>query len=114
MPKAPVSVTLDTDNLLWLRARVAQRRRRSLSDALDEVITAARAGESRLTPTRSVVGSVTIRADDPGLSKADAYIRAQFAASLERPLVVREAAEPFERKASRARSRPSKTQRRRG
>ena len=40
MPKRPVSVTLDENNLLWLRGRMARRKRRSLSDAIDEVITA--------------------------------------------------------------------------
>ena len=44
MPKQPVSVTLDADNLLWLRARAVSRKRRSLSDALDEILTAARSG----------------------------------------------------------------------
>jgi hypothetical protein len=44
MPKQPLSVTLDRDNLLWLRGRADGRKRKSLSDALDEIITAARLG----------------------------------------------------------------------
>jgi len=42
MPKVPVSVTLDADNLLWLRARMTGTKRRSLSDLLDEIVNAAR------------------------------------------------------------------------
>jgi uncharacterized protein YfaA (DUF2138 family) len=90
MPKAPVSVTLDTDNLHWLRGRMASRKRRSLSDALDEIVTAARTGASSLEPIRSVVGSVVIPVTDSDLSGADAYIRTEFAASLDRPLLVHE------------------------
>jgi hypothetical protein len=89
MPKQPVSVTLDVDNLLWLRGRVSSRKRRSLSDALDEVITAARTGGAA-GEVRSVVGTVTIPSDDPDLDKAKAHVRALFEKSLSRPLVVRE------------------------
>lgn len=95
MPKAPVSVTLDADNLHWLRGRMARRKRRSLSDALDEIVTAARVGASSLEPSRSVIGSVVIPATDPDLSGADAYVRTQFAASIDRPLIVHESKATF-------------------
>jgi hypothetical protein len=90
MPKQPVSVTLDADNLLWLRARTVSRKRRSLSDALDEILTAARAGAHGVEASRSVVGTIDIAADDPGLLRADAYIREEMEASLARPLAVHE------------------------
>jgi hypothetical protein len=90
MPKQPVSVTLDADNLLWLRARAVSRKRRSLSDALDEILTAARAGAHGVEASRSVVGTIDIAADDPGLLRADAYIREEMEASLARPLAVHE------------------------
>ena len=90
MPKKPVSVTLEADNLLWLRARAASRKRRSLSDALDEVVTAARTGAHGVEASRSVVGTIDIAADDPDLLRADAYIREEMEASLARPLVVHE------------------------
>ena len=85
MAKLPVSVTLGQDNLLWLRGRTAGKKRRSVSEVLDEVITAAR--QSGLAPgdIRSVVGTIDIAADDPFLEKADAYVRAAFDASLGRP-----------------------------
>ncbi len=88
MPKSAVSVTLDVDNLLWLRARTAQRKRRSLSDTLDEVVTAARTGGLGAGPIRSVVG--TISCSDEDLEAADAYVKALFEESANRPLEVHE------------------------
>ena len=90
MPKQPLSVTLDRDNLLWLRGRAAGRKRKSLSDALDEIITAARLGGLASDAPRSVVGTVDIAADDPGLERADAHLRSLFSSSLARPAVARE------------------------
>jgi len=89
MPKRPVSVTLDEDNLLWLRGRMARRKRRSLSDALDEIITAARASGGLEAP-RSVAGTIDIAANDPDLEKADRHVRSFFEKSLSRPLAVGE------------------------
>jgi hypothetical protein len=93
MPKKPVSVTLEAANLLWLQGRMASRKNRSLSDALDEVLTRARSGAFGLEPARSVVGSVDLPADDPDLAEADRTMRALFAESLGRPLLVREQAD---------------------
>jgi hypothetical protein len=86
MPKAPVSVTLDVANLLWLRARAAGRKRRSLSEALDEIVTAARTGSVKVQPVRSIVG--TIEFTDEDLEAADVYVRELFETSLSRPLTV--------------------------
>jgi hypothetical protein len=89
MPKMPISVTLEAENLLWLRARTTATKRRSLSDLLDEIVTAARVaahGDS----IRSVVGTVDIPPDDPDLERADALLRAEFEASLARPLLLHE------------------------
>jgi len=88
MPKSAVSVTLDADNLVWLRARAAQRKRRSLSEALDEVVTAARTGGLGAGPVRSVVG--TISCSDEDLRAAEAYVRTVFEESLARSLEVHE------------------------
>ncbi len=88
MPKVAVSVTLDSDNLLWLRARAAQRKRRSLSDAIDEVVTAARTGGQPAGPIRSVVGTVSFSDED--LVAAEAYVRSLFEESLNRPLELHE------------------------
>ena len=39
MPKRAVSVTLETDNLLWLRGQARGAPRRSLSEVLDRLVT---------------------------------------------------------------------------
>jgi hypothetical protein len=114
MPKRPVSVTLDTDNLVWLRGRAASQKRRSLSEALDDLVTSARHGASGASDSRSVVGTIDIALDDPGLERADAYVRAEIAASLGRSLTVREAPSTYgARPAKRPRTGPAKGRRRR-
>jgi hypothetical protein len=90
-----VSVTLDEGNLLWLRGRAASLGRGSLSDAIDTLITEARAG--RLGPPatpRSVVGTIDIAEDDPNLDRADTAIRDLFTRSVTRPLTVKESKVP--------------------
>jgi hypothetical protein len=95
MPKRPLSITLDEDNLLWLKGRAAVTRRRSLSDTLDEIVTAARTGGLGASASRSVANTVDIADTDPGLDAADAYIQSTVRASLVRPTVVRERRPPF-------------------
>jgi hypothetical protein len=90
MPKVPISVTLDVDNVLWLKGQTASGKRRSLSDTLDALVTGARAGAHAGTTSRSVIGTVDISVDDPGLDQADAYVRSELEASLARGLIVRE------------------------
>jgi hypothetical protein len=98
MAKMAVSITLDEANLLWLRGRAASLGRGSLSDAIDRLITEARAGRLGPPPTpRSVVGTVDIAEDDPGLDRADAALRDLFARSVARPLMVKEARPRFRR-----------------
>lgn len=89
MPKMPLSVTLDEANLLWLKGRAAGRKKRSLSDALDEILTAARRGGRGADVPRSVVGTVDLAHDDSGLGRADTLIRAMFDESAARPFLVR-------------------------
>jgi hypothetical protein len=90
MPKSSLSVTLDEANLLWLKGRAALRKRRSLSDALDEIVTAARTGGRGGDAPRSVVGTVDIADDDPELIGADAAMRTLVEESIARPFSVRE------------------------
>ncbi len=90
MPKTPLSVTLDEANLLWLKGRAAARKKRSLSDALDEILSAARQGGRGADAPRSVVGTIDLADDDPGLERADAAVRAMFDESMARPVLVRE------------------------
>jgi hypothetical protein len=90
MPKKPLSVTLEADNLLWLRGRVASGKRRSLSEALDEIVTAARQAGGTPGDIRSVVGTIDLAPDDPALERADMYIADLFSSSVARPVLARE------------------------
>jgi hypothetical protein len=92
MPKQALSVTLDEANLLWLRGRAARRKKRSLSDALDEILTAARQGGRGGDAPRSVVGTIDIAGDDPRLERVDEVTRGLFSDSMSRPFMVREKA----------------------
>ena len=84
MNKQALSVTLAADNLLWLQGQARLRRARSLSAALDQILS-----EARATPRheiRSVVGTVRIDRSDPDLRKADAAVRDSVVTSLGRTL----------------------------
>jgi hypothetical protein len=83
MNKQAVSVTLASENLLWLQAQAKLRRARSLSATLDQILDEART--SARQEIRSVVGTVRIDPADPELHAADEAIRSLFAASLARP-----------------------------
>jgi hypothetical protein len=89
MPKRAISVTLDVDNLTWLKARTRAAGVRSVSELLDRLVTEARQAK-RVGPSRSVVGTIDIDASDPLLAKADASVRALFETSVSRPILVRE------------------------
>ena len=79
MPKRAVSVTLESDNLLWLRGQAQGAPKRSLSEILDRLVTEARtSGRVHESAVRSVVGSILIPDSDPDLSSADAAIRSLF------------------------------------
>jgi hypothetical protein len=87
MPKRALSVTLDADNLLWLRGQARATKARGLSETLDRIVTEVRSrGLVHEQSVRSVVGTVDINPDDPGLERADAHVRALFDQSLGRPL----------------------------
>lgn len=77
MAKKALSVTLDSDNVLWLkgRARIAGG---NVSETLDKVITQVRTGKTYLGKPPSVVGMVDL-SDDPDLSKADAAVKEMWA-----------------------------------
>jgi hypothetical protein len=88
MARQAISVTLDPENLTWLRARVGAGGGRSVSDLLDQIVTEAR--KSGSAGARSVVGSIEIDSSDPLLENADALVRALFERSANRPIAVRE------------------------
>ena len=77
MTKQAISVTLNADNVTWLKGRVSAARLRSVSELLDQLITAARkAGHSG--SARSVVGTVDIDPSDPLLETADEAVQTLF------------------------------------
>jgi len=85
MSKKAVSVTLHPDNLLWLRTRVKATGGRSLSEALDGIITEARAGTGLSgAAVRSVVGNARIPRSEEALSEAGARVAALFRGSVRR------------------------------
>lgn len=85
MNKRAVSVTLHPDNLFWLRTRVKATGGRSLSEALDEIITKARTGiGGSAAAVRSVVGNARIPRSEKALSEAGAQVAALFRRSADR------------------------------
>ena len=94
MNKRAISVTLDADNLIWLKARAGAAGLRSVSELIDRLVTQARTSGTA-GPVRSVVGTIDIDAGDPSLEQADSAVRAMFDASLRRPMTVREVSPPY-------------------
>jgi len=93
MPRRAISVTLEIENVTWLKAR-AGATGESVSELLDQIVTAARQ-DTRSGLTRSVAGTIDIDASDPLLETSDAAVRAAFDASLSRPVAVREAGSTY-------------------
>lgn len=91
MPKKAVSLTLDESNLVWLRGVSARSGARSLSETVDQIVSAAReSGDAHPQSIRSVVGTIDINESDPLLEAADAVVRGMFERSLARPFLVKE------------------------
>ena len=88
MAKQAISVTLDSDNLTWLKGRTGAAGLRSVSELLDQLVTAARES-GRIGPSRSVVGTIDVDAGDPLLEGADEAVRGMYEASLRRPLMAK-------------------------
>jgi|SRR5687767_13859727 len=87
----PISVTLKTDNVLWLRAQASATPRGSLSEVLDRLVTQARLeGRTEAAAIRSVVGTIDLPDEDADLTGADTYVRGLFDRSARQPRVVKE------------------------
>jgi len=89
MSKQAISVTLEVDNVTWLKGRAGAKGLRSVSELLDRLVTAARQSGD-VGPSRSVVGTIDIDSSDPLLERADEAVRHVFESSLGRPLMVKE------------------------
>ncbi len=86
MPRRAISVTLETDNVTWLKGR-AGAAGESVSELIDQLVTTARQSGG-IGPARSVAGTIDVDSSDPLLERADAAVRSTFEASLARPLGV--------------------------
>jgi hypothetical protein len=85
MNKLAISVTLERDNLAWVRGRALVAGGLSVSEMLDRLIEDARTGGAGSGPgVRPVVGTVEITPDDPELLTADEAIRTLLAQSVAR------------------------------
>jgi hypothetical protein len=102
MPKTAISVTLDADNLTWLKARVRSDQARSVSDVLDRLVTEARTHRPG-GDVRSVVGTIDVDPSDPLLLKADDAVRALVANSVGRPFLAKERRPTYGKRARRRR-----------
>ena len=103
MGKKAISLTLAESNLLWLQSITERGGARSVSEAVDRLLTEARARDATggVAP-RSVVGTIAIAGDDAQLEKAHTAIRDLFEQSIRRPFVVREDVQPFGKSRKRA------------
>ena len=101
MTRRAISVTLEADNVMWLKGR-AGAEGESVSELLDQLVTSARSG-NRAGPGHSVIGTIDIDDSDPNLERADAAVRAAFDASLGRPMAVRERAATYRAKSRKPR-----------
>ena len=99
MARRAISITLDIDNVAWLKGRTGSRRECQRNG--DQLVTAARQG-ARAGHARSVTGTIDIDASDPRLEEADAAVRAAFDTSLRRAVAVRESTATYQ-------ARPGKT-----
>ncbi len=88
MARRAISITLEVDNVMWLKGRAGSAGE-SVSEVVDQLVTAARQGAPR-GAARSVAGTIDIDASDPLLERADAALQAAFDASLGRPVMMRE------------------------
>jgi len=103
--KQAISVTLDADNLTWLKGRAIAGNIRSVSELLDQLVTAARES-GHVGAGQSVVGTIDIDPGDPMLDRADQAVRQLFEHSVGRPLMARET-----RAADGAQAKPKKARR---
>ena len=93
MTKQAISVTLESDNLTWLKGRASAVGIRSVSELLDQLVSAARS--TGAGPSRSVVGTIDVDGGDPWLEGADDAMRTIFETSLRRPLMVKESSPAY-------------------
>ena|SRR5438105_4263272 len=101
MSKRAISVTISHANLTWLKGRTGAIGARSVSELLDQLVSAAR-GSNTVGASRSVRGTIDVDVADPNLDTADDAIRVMYEQSVRRPLLVRDAPPQHQRYASKS------------
>ena len=100
--KQEASLTLDVQNLTWLKGQAAAKPGGTVSGVVDRLVTEARlAGRGSPESMRSVVGSIDLPDDDEDLTQADQQIRTIFDRSLRRPMLVKELRTTYKARPSR-------------
>jgi hypothetical protein len=79
MSKRAISVTIEAENLLWLKARTRATGSRSISAVLDDMVTEVRKAPG---PVTSTVGWVSFPEGEDGLRRGKEDIRELFDRSL--------------------------------
>jgi hypothetical protein len=86
--KQALSVTMQEDNILWLKGQAAATTGGNVSEVMDRLVRQARTSGAGDVAVRSVVGSIDLPSD-AALDAAGTYVRALFERSLRRPLLVK-------------------------
>ncbi|TMA36917.1 MAG: hypothetical protein E6J83_16560 [Deltaproteobacteria bacterium] len=85
MSRKAISITLEEENLLWLRGQARAGGRRNVSQLVDRLVSDARAaGRVHADSIRSVVGTIALATADPDLAGADRTIRRMFSSGRRR------------------------------
>jgi hypothetical protein len=105
MSKQALSVTLEPENILWLRGRARAEGRRSLSETLDRLVAGVRSGGGTPSRVRSVVGNIRIDESKGNLAAASETLRELFAESLDKSADLLGAARTRRRRSRSARAR---------
>ncbi len=103
MTRRAISVTLEADNVTWLKGR-AGAEGESVSGLIDQLVTSARSG-NRAGTGRSVIGTIDIDDSDPLLDRADDAVRGTFEASLARSAELTQRPATYRAKKRKTRSR---------
>src|SRR5215510_14102820 len=94
MTKRAVSITLDVENVTWLKGRVGATGCRSVSELLDRLVSEARVKKA-VGPSTTVVGTIDVDASDPMLLGADRLVRGLVDASIGQSVMVRESSPAY-------------------